>query len=71
MSCGKERAKGRGLVLVEALGPSSTCSAISNSLVNPINIGVYSVLSVVQEIRDKKINSICYQEDLRQWVGTN
>lgn len=57
--------------MVEALGPSSTCIAMSNSLVNPINIGVYSVLSVVQEIRDKKINSICYQEDLRQWVGTN
>ena len=39
---------------MEALGPGSNCIAVSNSFVNPINIGVYYVISTVLEIRDKK-----------------
>lgn len=49
-----ERWEGKCKLGVVALGPSSNCIAMSNSFVNPINIGVYYVMSTVLEIRDKK-----------------
>lgn len=37
---------------MEALGAGFNCIAMSNAFVNPINIGVYYILSTVLEIRD-------------------
>lgn len=55
VSGGEERAN----LGLEALGPGSHGIATLHSFVNPVDIGVYYVLSSVLGIRDKKMNSTC------------
>ena len=39
---------------MEALGPGSNCTVISDSIVNPASIGVYYVLSTALRLVIKK-----------------
>lgn len=39
---------------MEALGPGSNCTIMSDSIVNPTSIGVYYVLSTVLRLGIKK-----------------
>lgn len=46
--------EGKSKPRVEALGPGSNCTVMSDSIVNPTSIGVYYVLSTVLRLGIKK-----------------